>query len=139
MKISKRLAFFSAVVILILIWISSIYSVHSNFRVINAEIVKNNRIGINVTFSLVNKGLYPLYVSAKLSAYSSDSGENLGNFLIIFGFVKMRSGRNQTIFLDVKPVSEMDLLMEVSYEAKLFFLPGLRIPLRKSFHVSLKG
>jgi len=132
----KRAAFFLVVLVLIFIWISSIYSVHSNLEIVEAE---RTEVGVNLTFSFKNGGFYPLYVSARVSVYSSDSEENLGNFIVIFGLVKGRSTRNQSIILEVEPVQEMKIVIKAYYEAKLFFLPGIKVPLSKTFLVSVKS
>ncbi|GEM_PF-6535024 len=139
MRIPKKAFFFLAILFLVIIWISSVYSAHSNLQIVEAREVHQDARGVNFTFSFKNNGFYPLYVSARISIYSSDSGENLGNFIIVFGFVKARSSRNQSVILDIKPVHDMDLILRAYYEAKLFFLPGIRIPLTKRFHISLTG
>jgi len=133
----KKAVFFLAVFALILIWISSVYSIHSNLEIAEAKRVQQGDTGVNLTFSFKNNGFYPLYVSARISVYSSDSGENLGNFIVIFGMIKARSTRNQSIVLDIEPVQEMEVVIKAYYEAKLFFLPGIRVPLSKTFHISV--
>lgn len=138
MAISKRVIFYSSILVLILLWVSSIFSIHHNLRIVSVETVQHNEKGINFTFLFKNSGLYPIYVTARASVYS-ETGENLGNFIIVFGFAKSRSVRNQSVILDIEPTSEMDLVLKIYYEAKLFFLPGIKIPLTKKFHVSLSG
>ncbi len=134
----REIAVTLVVLVLAVMWLHSAFSVHSNLRLVYAQpYVSGNFTGLALNFTLKNDGFYPLFVSAGMSLRDPETGEVIENFSASLGLVKGRSDGYRVLLLPLPPqtIEQLPPRLEVDmvgyYEAKLFWLPGIRVPLHK--------
>ncbi|MDK2463263.1 MAG: hypothetical protein QI223_00595 [Candidatus Korarchaeota archaeon] len=140
MSYKRELAVILVVLVLAAMWLHSAFSVHYNLRLVSAQpYVSGNFTGLALNFTLRNDGFYPLFVSAGMSLKDPETGEVIENFSASLGLVKGRSDSYRILLLPLPPqtIEHLPPKLEVDmvgyYEAKLFWLPGIRVPLHKEF------
>lgn len=140
----KELTISLVVLALAGMWLHSAFSVHSNLELVSVYVYESGGFkGIAMNFSLENDGLYPLFVTASMTLENARTGQSLENFSASLGLVKGRSSSFRVLLLPMKNLSalppEIRLRMVGYYEAKLFWLPGIRVPLKKEFTAKIEG